>query len=210
MMRRRLLYRESGIIPSLYKQVEYLTSQPYAYTPAYLNTGILPNDNMRILCTGRTLQSSLSSTSFIFGSRKSTHIQRFWFVSFQNYFSAGYGNTHNTHITTNADRDFSLDFNYNSNHQIKCNNDIITPTFLSNVFEYPIYLFGLNAAGNLDGQHAQTNISTFTIYNNYTDDSPIMNLIPCYRKSDNKPGFYDTVSKQFKTSDGGADFILPV
>lgn len=35
------------------------------------------------------------------------------------------------------------------------------------------------------------------------------NLIPCRRKSDNKPGMWDTVSKTFLTNSGtGADFML--
>ena len=37
----------------------------------------------------------------------------------------------------------------------------------------------------------------------------IRNFIPCYRKSDNKGGFYETVNKQFYTSIGPADFIIP-
>lgn len=34
-----------------------------------------------------------------------------------------------------------------------------------------------------------------------------VNLIPCYRKSDNEPGMYDTVSKQFYTNSGTGAFL---
>lgn len=37
----------------------------------------------------------------------------------------------------------------------------------------------------------------------------IRNYLPCYRKSDNKVGFYDTVNKTFNLSTGSADFMLP-
>lgn len=37
----------------------------------------------------------------------------------------------------------------------------------------------------------------------------VRNYIPCYRKSDNKPGFYDTVNGTFNVSDGTNDFVLP-
>lgn len=34
-------------------------------------------------------------------------------------------------------------------------------------------------------------------------------LIPCIRKSDDKPGMYDTVSKTFYTNTGSGEFIIP-
>lgn len=37
----------------------------------------------------------------------------------------------------------------------------------------------------------------------------IRNYIPCYRKSDHKSGFYDTVNDTFNPSIGTADFVLP-
>lgn len=41
------------------------------------------------------------------------------------------------------------------------------------------------------------------------DGNNIMNLIPCTRKADNKPGMYDTVSKTFFTNAGTGEFIVP-
>lgn len=37
----------------------------------------------------------------------------------------------------------------------------------------------------------------------------ISNLVPCYRKSDNKPGLYDTIRNQFLTNAGTGEFIIP-
>lgn len=37
----------------------------------------------------------------------------------------------------------------------------------------------------------------------------ILNMIPCIRKSDSKPGMYDTVSKTFYTNAGTGEFIVP-
>ena len=37
----------------------------------------------------------------------------------------------------------------------------------------------------------------------------IMKMIPCVRKSDNKPGMYDTVSKTFFTNAGTGEFVVP-
>ena len=46
----------------------------------------------------------------------------------------------------------------------------------------------------------------FTVWD---DGVMIRNYIPCRRKSDDKAGFYDTVNKEFKISEGSSDFILP-
>lgn len=35
------------------------------------------------------------------------------------------------------------------------------------------------------------------------------NFVPCVRKSDSKPGMYDTVSGTFYTNDGTGEFIIP-
>ena len=37
--------------------------------------------------------------------------------------------------------------------------------------------------------------------------SLVRNYIPCYRKSDNKAGFYDTVNHTFNPSIGSAEFV---
>ena len=41
-----------------------------------------------------------------------------------------------------------------------------------------------------------------------SNDTPISNLIPCYRKRDGKPGVYDTVRKVFLTNHGTGEFIV--
>lgn len=55
------------------------------------------------------------------------------------------------------------------------------------------------------------NVGKFKVFN-FTfavDDEPQAELIPCVRKSDNKPGMYDTVSKTFYTNAGTGEFIVP-
>ena len=37
----------------------------------------------------------------------------------------------------------------------------------------------------------------------------VLELLPCVRKSDSKPGMYDTVSKTFYTNAGSGEFIVP-
>lgn len=40
-----------------------------------------------------------------------------------------------------------------------------------------------------------------------TNGNPVRNMIPCVRKSDNKPGMYDTVSQTFYTNSGTGEFL---
>lgn len=43
----------------------------------------------------------------------------------------------------------------------------------------------------------------------YDGNAMIGNFVPCVRKSDSKPGMYDTVSKTFYTNAGTGEFIVP-
>jgi hypothetical protein len=44
----------------------------------------------------------------------------------------------------------------------------------------------------------------------YDDDGNnlLVDLVPCYRKSDNKPGMYDIVRNQLYTNQGSGEFIV--
>ena len=42
----------------------------------------------------------------------------------------------------------------------------------------------------------------------WEDDVLVRNFIPCYRKSDNEPGLYDTVNKVFYTNSGTGEFLV--
>jgi hypothetical protein len=44
--------------------------------------------------------------------------------------------------------------------------------------------------------------------NFYINGIPVRHFIPCYRKSDNKPGLYDTINNTFYTNAGSGEFIL--
>ena len=42
----------------------------------------------------------------------------------------------------------------------------------------------------------------------WNNDVLIRNFIPCYRKSDDKPGMYDTVNDTFYTNAGTGEFVV--
>ena len=68
------------------------------------------------------------------------------------------------------------------------------------------YLFTFNSTGSASKTKAQ-DIRIYKYSVEYDGDL-IQNLIPCYRKSDNEPGMYDTVSKTFFTNSGTGTFLV--
>lgn len=71
--------------------------------------------------------------------------------------------------------------------------------------ELPMYILSCNVKGSAsDG--AQGNLYRMTIKEN---DVIVRDFIPCYRKSDSKPGLYDIVNKQFYTNAGSGEFSFP-
>ena len=69
----------------------------------------------------------------------------------------------------------------------------------------PIALFLLNNNGTLTqgGYGCRIYVMRF-----YDGDSLIRDYVPCYRKTDSKPGMYDFVSKQFFVNQGTGEFII--
>lgn len=55
----------------------------------------------------------------------------------------------------------------------------------------------------------QSKPSRFYYFDFFRNGKCVGHFIPCVRKSDNKPGMYDTVSKAFFTNAGTGEFIVP-
>ena len=71
--------------------------------------------------------------------------------------------------------------------------------------ELPMYILSCNINGSASAG-AQGNLYRMTIKEN---DVIVRDFIPCYRKSDSKPGLYDIVNKQFYTNAGSGEFSFP-
>lgn len=73
----------------------------------------------------------------------------------------------------------------------------------------PLWLFAANnPGGETVKRYAYAKIYTFSLLESPTGQL-LANYIPCIRRSDNKPGMYDTVSKVFKTNAGSGEFAVP-
>ena len=68
----------------------------------------------------------------------------------------------------------------------------------------PIYLFARNV-NNVPTGLAELKMYYFKAYDEYGNIA--LDLIPCYRKSDNEIGMYDTVNQTFLTNQGTGTFV---
>ena len=70
-------------------------------------------------------------------------------------------------------------------------------------------LFCNHAHGNIyDDAVNNQGVSAIYYFRMHTARGLERNFIPCYRKSDNKPGMYDLVTNTFYTNIGTGDFII--
>ena len=73
--------------------------------------------------------------------------------------------------------------------------------------EEPTYSFYMGAV-NRGGSATLKPKLTIYSWKFYQDDELIRDYIPCYRRSDNKPGLYDLVNNEFYVNDGTDEFVM--
>jgi hypothetical protein len=71
----------------------------------------------------------------------------------------------------------------------------------------PLYLFARNYGGSINSP-ISASIYRCTIWNLENGVEIQRDFIPCYRKTDNKPGMFDLVSEQFFTNSGTGEFEI--
>lgn len=72
--------------------------------------------------------------------------------------------------------------------------------------EFPMYMFAQQSAGNAE----YVDSSYFRVYECkiWESEELIRDFIPCYRKTDNKPGMYDMINGIFYINQGTGEFIM--
>lgn len=83
-------------------------------------------------------------------------------------------------------------------------NGVVTPVSVTSFdSEYSVYLFACNTRNSAVLDSA-CRIYSCQIWDN---DILVRDYVPCYRKSDNKPGMYDLVTETLLTNDGTGEFL---
>lgn len=182
-------------LPSAYQKVAYLQGNG----SQYLDLGISLTNNS-IICATLYVSDGYQNM-FAFGGRTSATQNNVEFNMNSNYgYSFDYGDYRVNRI--NAPQII------NSWFDVRCNNLLLAIGDSHYQLSDP-------------GQFSTPNTYLFDTYNRWSAGSGwkgrikrfyvigTINLIPCVRKSDSKPGMYDTVSKTFFTNAGTGEFIVP-
>lgn len=175
------------VLPAEYQRVKYLSVTGTQY--AEISTSSLINKNLIISFTAEAA-SGTGERGFV-GKFESTTFLEIYFDSN----SLGYypGEELLSDVSNNVI--YSGEFNFNSYNASTMYVGIYRPDrylFVGNIYEFKISE-QLNMAwenSNLEPILPQT----------------FIHLIPCYRKSDNEPGFYDVANDVFYTNVGTGEF----
>ena len=188
-----------GGLPSEYQEVEWIgnsTGLPY------INTGIIGKTGLKM--TAKLLFTSVINDCCFVGSRSGNN-RIYLLHCYPSKFCIGYGNFYSssTIVQSNVIYDIETAL-YNGNQYMRVNDKTISNMTLDTDVDtnYPIYIFGMNNGGSID-YIGRGRVYKLQLYDN---DVLVRNFIPCYRKSDNEIGMYDTVSKQFFTNQGTGTF----
>ena len=176
-------------IPSVYQRVEYVDSKEGAYfqTPLtiYANQTISVQSKIQYIGTG-------TDNIWLAGDGMSHDNSQFEIGVFGRNWYTPNGATQNVEVINQASKPaqqlikISLERKYNSTENLTWR------------------LFGRYGFGEGPNGLFDTRIYSLIIQ---AENVAIFCFIPCRRKSDNKPGMYDTVSGEFFTNQGTGEFI---
>lgn len=192
-------------VPNIYRKVSYLESSG----TQYIDTGIIPTNTH-----GISINFSFSSNESFDGSwcpiGARTGDIRFWInksvdasgltFGFGDYTTSRQTQPKNTLLRASLNLYNNRKMIYvNGNYQENITSSISN---LSNT----LYIFGANVNGSISFVPPDCRIYEAQITNG---SALVRDFVPVVRKSDNKPGMYDRVSKQFFTNAGTGEFIIP-
>lgn len=195
--RRALLARveSGGRLPSAYQEVEYLESD----SNQRIVLNVLPSatDVITVKCK----LTSIAAHTGIFGAAVGNYNGIGTNTNFANFYAQiGGGNAYrqsstpkdtntHTHVLDYARLVYSID-------GVETSLAGITLALAAN--NYGLWFHN---GGGAYVRYTAGRIYSFSIPNR-------INLVPCYRKDDSKPGMYDLVSNTFYTNDGTGEFTV--
>lgn len=199
-LRRRIMGAEKTLLPREYQQVEYLESTGTQYID--LPFGFDRTDEIE---SRFSISTSHTNDKYMVSPVEwNTQSNRFSLGVHIGRYTAGFGgfNTGRTALIPNTPNDGNL-------HDWVYRDDMFRITDIDLSLDVSEIGFGATTA----------NLRLFYGYNNNTNgkivsywhkklDGTEINLIPCYRKADQKPGMYDLVSGEFYTNAGSGEFVV--
>lgn len=206
--RQAMMSQKQPRLPIEYQEVPFIIGQG----KQYIDTGYVLNSECRV--QGRYSvygdKTELGKVMALFGARASDYNNSFAMFNVTAAPRIDYGKTLTTHNFSYAGGNNGnvLEFDLNAgiatvNGRTYAFADSLKP------FTCPstALIFAAHTENTVDTRHPKGEI----VYLKITDENGtvVRDMIPCYRKSDNKPGMYDLANNQFYTNAGTGDFQLP-
>ena len=188
--------KSTNRLPNEYQEVEYIESTG----TQYIDTGIIGKNGIRILAKmgWRTLSNQL------FGSRKDTGSTRFFVTYYGSRIDFGYGGDVLTDVFPQTGQIYEIDFDVTgSQYNFGVDGTYKTGRTAELDTECNVFIFGSNRPFTTN-QLSKSIFKSMTITN--ANGETLRDFIPCYRKSDEEIGLYDTVSKSFFVNSGTGTF----
>lgn len=190
-------------LPSTFQEVEYIET----LGSQYIDVNYIPNNNTRVIVKFRTPPSiPTSSSTTLFYSGSGSAFYGFALASttisgkFKVFFRAGVYNGYYLETL----KDYILDYNKSDFYL----DNVLLHSFDSTLiftapFSLPFFAQYYQSTRAINYSPSGTRIYYIKIYDNGV---LIRDLIPCYRKSDNKAGVYDILNGVFYGNLGSGDF----
>lgn len=203
-IKRLCITANEGLLPAAYQQVEYLESTG----SQYIETGIVPTAGGKTVVehqfTGQQLQlpdntvfyidnGAAENNAYGFSTAYYSHVKGY-VCGWSSYSVIPYTSTTQNTITITAG-------------VFELNGNVIVTKTGTYYWDKSIKLFAWNRNGNIV-VYGKVKVYRFTYYTSASDSKPAHDYIPCYRKSDNKTGMYDLITKTFLTNSGTGEFTL--
>lgn len=193
-------------LPNEYQQVEYIESTGSQYIEIdYVASNITNSKGIYQLM-------DIETGSMLFGSRTNVTENSYtfnWGGSSKpfKYYNAFYAGKADSNAMTTKEIDLNKHTFEKNGADLYIDNELISSRedMASKVFQTPhkMIVFGCNTNGTI-GLHSKSKIFNLQFYD---EDVLKIDLIPCYRKSDNAIGMYDTVNGKFYTNLGTGTFL---
>jgi len=188
--------QEGNNLPAEYQEVEYLESTG----TQYIDTGYIMKNTTTFECMAAFMEE-----------KKFWHFGAIYLENSQ-YYRAHFGGGNNSDITLYDSSGNMISIKYDSNwHIFKFspeNSTLDETNRLTAALNYPqisMYLFKRNSNFQTAEVEAISRIKYTKIWES---DICVMNMIPCYRISDNVAGMYDVVNGVFYTNAGTGKFVV--
>lgn len=195
-----VLWEKGGDFPSGYQLVRYIESTG----TQYIDTGYCPNQDT--VLTGEYYSKNRTGVvAFARWSGAPEYDTFGLYIGGTGLTTVYYGRYSNNKYTGNIGGMVGdiVDINIGIN-SVSLNSNTYNITREQFQSPYSLYLFGGNNMGTLSNL-AYCKIYRMTITENNTT---MRDFVPCYRKSDGKPGLYDKVTNTFYTNQGTGEFII--